>query len=169
MLHSAWVDRIFARLTLRYGAAFLRQWPDAEPDAVKTDWAEVLDGMPGSAIGYALHYLPSLPLTATQFRDICRRAPVEVAPQLEAPKANPAAVRRVLEVIAAAQVAQREADIGQSPAAKALRNVLAICERRGFMTEPQRDFARTCVRMLRADDPIRTALQRYGVTEETTA
>ena len=30
-LPAAWVDQLFARLATRYGAAFMRQWPDADP------------------------------------------------------------------------------------------------------------------------------------------
>ena len=53
-LQSSWVDALFARLALRYGAAFLRQWPDVDVVVLKPDWAEVLDGVSGHAIAYAL-------------------------------------------------------------------------------------------------------------------
>ena len=46
-LPSSWVDHLFARLTVRYGAAFLRQWPDTDLAVVKADWADVLDGVRG--------------------------------------------------------------------------------------------------------------------------
>ena len=75
-LSALWVDRLFDRLVLRYGTAFLRQYGDIEPAAVKADWADVLDGTSAEAIGYALRYLPAeRPPNAMQFRDQCRRAP----------------------------------------------------------------------------------------------
>ena len=46
-LPSSCVDHLFARLTVRYGAAFLRQWPDTDLAVVKADWADVLDGVRG--------------------------------------------------------------------------------------------------------------------------
>jgi hypothetical protein len=63
-LQASWVDNLFARLTVRYGAAFLRQWPDADLAVVKADWADVLDGCRGESIGYALRYLPNTPPNA---------------------------------------------------------------------------------------------------------
>jgi len=75
-----------AKLTVRYGEAFMRQYADAEPAIVKADWAEVLDGFRGEDIGYALRYLPSeRPPNAMQFRGICRRAPAATQAQLPAP------------------------------------------------------------------------------------
>jgi hypothetical protein len=74
-LPASWVDALFAKLTVRYGLAFMRQWPDADPDLIKADWAEVLDGVSGDAIAYALAYLPVTPVTALQFREICRKRP----------------------------------------------------------------------------------------------
>lgn len=82
-LQSSWVDALFARLALRYGAAFLRQWPDVDIAVLKTDWADVLDGVSGHAIAYALEYLPSAhPPNAMQFRDLCRQAPAPTLPRL---------------------------------------------------------------------------------------
>mgnify|MGYP002144839642 CR=1 FL=1 len=95
-LPSAWLDHLFGRLSVRYGAAFTRQWPDVEIAAVKADWGDVLDGTSGDAISYALRYLPATPCNAMQFRDLCRRAPVATQPALTdgSAKADPARVRR---------------------------------------------------------------------------
>ena len=74
---------------LRYGEAFMRQYGDASPDLVKSDWADVLDGFDRcpEAIAYALRYLPAeKPPNALQFRELCRRAPVSEAPALAAPR-----------------------------------------------------------------------------------
>lgn len=81
-LPSSWVDALFAKLTVRWGAAFMRQWPDADPAHVKSDWAEALDGVSGDSIAYALRYLPTAPCNALAFRDVCRRAPAVALPAL---------------------------------------------------------------------------------------
>jgi hypothetical protein len=97
-LPISWVDALFGRLSLRYGNAFLRQWPDGAVDAVKADWADVLDGITGEAIGYALRYLPESPPNAIKFRDQCRRMPAPELPALPAPdiKADPQRVQAAL-------------------------------------------------------------------------
>lgn len=77
-LQSAWIDALFAKLAVRYGAAFMRQWPDADIEAVKADWADVLDGLSGVSIRYGLENLPAdKPPNALQFRAICNRRPDE--------------------------------------------------------------------------------------------
>jgi len=96
MLPSAWVEELFARLTLRYGAAFLRQWPDADIAVVKADWARVLGGLSPIAIRAGLDNLPDKPpLLAGQFRRLCleclpgeeRRLVVALpAPKVEIPQ-----------------------------------------------------------------------------------
>lgn len=98
LLSSVWVDAILAKLTVRYGEAFMRQYADAKPEIVKADWAEVLAGFRGEDIAYALKYLPSeRPPNAMQFRDICRRAPEPNTPRLAGPVAPiPEAVREKL-------------------------------------------------------------------------
>jgi hypothetical protein len=71
-----WVDRIFSKLTVRYGAAFMRTYEGLPLDEVKADWAEELDGFDGESIAYGLRFLPSdRPPNVLQFRDQCRRAP----------------------------------------------------------------------------------------------
>jgi hypothetical protein len=85
-LPAAWVESLLAKLQVRYGEAFARQYADLDPAAVKADWAEVLEGFTYDAIAYGLRYLPSdKPPIASQFRDICRRAPAPERPRLEAP------------------------------------------------------------------------------------
>jgi hypothetical protein len=92
-LTAAWVDSLFARLTVRYGVAFLRQYQDIDPAAVKADWAEVLDGFDRhpEAIKHALANMPAdKPPTVLQFRDAARKAPTPEAPRLPEPPADPA-------------------------------------------------------------------------------
>ncbi len=96
-LPASWIDALFARLTVRYGVAFTRQYEGLDIAAVKADWAEVLGGFDGPSIGYALKYLPAdKPPTAMQFRDQCRRAPVTELPALDRPRADPERVAALL-------------------------------------------------------------------------
>ncbi len=75
-LRADWVDALFARLSVRYGVAFTRQYEGLDLAAVRGDWADVLDGFSGDDIAHALQVLPAdKPPNALQFRDACRRAP----------------------------------------------------------------------------------------------
>jgi hypothetical protein len=105
-LPLAWVDALFARLSVRYGAAFMRQYADLEIGAVKADWSDVLGGFAGQpeAIRYALDNLPAdKPPTAGQFRLLCNSAPVPEVKAIahDAPPADP---ERVAELVQTAKV-----------------------------------------------------------------
>ncbi|WP_157443353.1 hypothetical protein [Curvibacter lanceolatus] len=91
----AWLDRIFDKLTVTYGSAFLDRWRDVDIAKVKTDWLDVLDGMEKhpEAIAFALQNLTEKPPTVIEFRNLCRRAPMPEAPRLEAPKADPERIK----------------------------------------------------------------------------
>lgn len=93
-----WVDRIFDKLTLAYGAAFLNRWRDVDINAVKSDWMHELSGFEHAphAIAFALANLPENPPTVMQFRSLARSAPQKDVPQLEAPKADPQRVKAEL-------------------------------------------------------------------------
>lgn len=145
-LPSHWVDQLFGRLTLRYGAAFLRQWPDVDIDALKADWADVLDNMPPDAIAYALRYLPPAPMNALQFRDMCRRSPPAPAPRLEAPVASPAQAAAALKAAMAAVAPT--ADANMSHAERCIRNIERIASARGYMSGAQRMQVEACRRVL---------------------
>lgn len=156
-LPATWVENLFGRLSLRYGAAFMRQWPDADPVLIKADWADVLDGMPGAAISYALRYLPTLPPNAIQFRDICRRAPAPDVVAIAAPveRADP---ERVTTIVSRAT---RPAGLPQeSPADQCARNILRIVEERGGrMSLPQRQQLEAMARLIAPD--LRARAARY--------
>jgi hypothetical protein len=82
-LPSAWVDRIFSKLTVAYGHRFLGLYSGIDLDAVKADWAEELTSFQQApnAVRFALENLPSdHPPNVFQFRDLCRQAP-QYAPQ----------------------------------------------------------------------------------------
>ena len=66
-LPTVWIDKIFEKLSLRYGREFLGRWEGMPIADVKTDWGDVLSGMVEhpKAIGWALDNLPdSRPPTA---------------------------------------------------------------------------------------------------------
>ena len=69
---NGWIDRLFARLLVRYGTMWTGMWRGIDEDAVKADWAGELRGLTGEALAYGLENLPpDRPPTATQFRAIC--------------------------------------------------------------------------------------------------
>lgn len=91
-LPSPWVEKIFAKLALVYGRAFLDRWVGLEIDVVKDDWAHELAGLQQSpkAIAYALQNLPpDKPPTVLEFRLICRRMPPEAFVGLPMVKLDP--------------------------------------------------------------------------------
>ena len=90
-LPSSWIDALFAKLTLRYGNAFMDQWRNADPALLKADWADVLGGFDAhpDAIKYALANLPEKPLNAIQFRNIARLSPLPKVTMLDAPPVDP--------------------------------------------------------------------------------
>lgn len=102
-LPTAWIDRIFDKLTLVYGQSFLRRWADIDLNAVKSDWGHELAGFANHprAIAYALDHLPpDRPPTVLEFRALARRSPPEDLPKLDAPKADPERVARELAKLA---------------------------------------------------------------------
>jgi hypothetical protein len=157
-LPASWVDQLFARLATRYGAAFLRQWPDADPAVIKADWSEVLSGVTGPQIAWALDCLPSdrVP-NAMHFRDLCRGAPAAPQPRLPEPKADPARVARELAKLREAANLRR----GLSPAASVIANIDRLANAKGGMSSAQRDMVASCTRVLSERD--REELARMGV------
>lgn len=89
-LPDSWVEALFARLAVRYGAAWMRQWEGVDIAAVKADWAEQLSGATSGAIKHALDCLPiDRPPTVGQFLALCRNAPQYAPPALPAPQLSP--------------------------------------------------------------------------------
>lgn len=99
-LPPQYVDRIFARLLVRYGAAWLRMWDQIDMEAVKADWAEVLSGLPDWSLKHALDNLPERHPNAQQFRELCREARSN-APALTFSREKPPApnVERLIEAL----------------------------------------------------------------------
>jgi hypothetical protein len=162
-LQTSWVYHLFAKLTVRYGQAFTRQYADADPTMVKADWAEVLDGTSGEALSYALRYLPNNPPNAMQFRDLCRAAPTQDAPKLPPPvtRPDPARVRAALERM-------RQRLPPSSPAQQCIDNIERIvAELNGIISEAQRHMVAHCLRM--PGTSTRLAIERAGQSVEDEA
>lgn len=144
MLRSELVDRLFARLTVRYGRAFTSQYDGLDEAAVKADWADVLGGFDSKpmALKYAIDNLPERAPTAGQFLAIARRAPEPDVPKLPEPKADPERVARALDT------AQQETRPRiWSPAQQAIDNIEAAVAKRGRLDPGQRHVLARCLRM----------------------
>lgn len=105
-LPDAWVERLFARLTVVYGHAFLGRWAGLDLTAVKASWAEELSGFADhpEALQLGLESLPAGdPPTVLAFRDLCRPALRDerqaAPPALPAPKADPVVVAAALAAV----------------------------------------------------------------------
>jgi hypothetical protein len=97
-----WVERIFTKLVLVYGQAFLVRWRDIDIAMVKTDWTHELSGFDRTPhrIAFALANLPEKPPSVIEFKALCRSAPALPAPALEAPPANPERMAQELAKLA---------------------------------------------------------------------
>lgn len=93
-----WINRLFEKLTVTYGSAFLQRWRDVDINTVKSDWSHELSGYDKSpsAIAFALANLPERPPTVIEFRSLCRQAPAQVVPQIDGPRADPERVKAEL-------------------------------------------------------------------------
>lgn len=69
-----WVERIFERLTMRYGAKFADQWRDIDATALWQAWAEDLAGYTGPEIGRGMDACKARawPPTLPEFMLLCR-------------------------------------------------------------------------------------------------
>lgn len=96
-LPQHWVEKLFRKLSARYGKAFLGQYDGIALQDVMDDWAEELGGFAQrpEAIGHAVAHLPERAPNVTQFRALCLGAP---APALALPPvpADPARVQAEL-------------------------------------------------------------------------
>jgi hypothetical protein len=110
-LPMPWVDRIFLKLSLVYGRAFMAKWDGLDTAMVKGDWAHELASFTTwpEALAYALAHLPpDRPPTVLEFRALARRAPPrQGAVTLPPPSADRAAAARQLKDMLAALAARR--------------------------------------------------------------
>ena len=164
-LPDVWVERLIARLQLRYGAEWTRAYAGIDPNAVKADWAHVLSGLTLDALDLGVKRLPTdRPPNAMQFRALCFvAAPPPVAPALPAPKADPALMRRI-----AAKMRERGETFGHlSPAAHCIVNVHTSpgAKKRGGIDQSQADMVRSCCKRLSDIDRQQLAAMGYSLRE----
>lgn len=98
------ISALFLRLEVRYGIAFTRQWRDDLMTLVMDDWEQVLGHVLRNPrmVAFGLDNLSPdrPPKTATEFRDLCLRAPpVQEAIETTAIPSDPARVRLILQKI----------------------------------------------------------------------
>lgn len=144
-----WVDKLFARLQVRYGNAWSRQWAGIDADAVKADWASVLGQLyerNPKAIVYGLDNLPDTLPSVTAFLKLCANAPSEQK-QLPAPVADKAFASEVAGKIKAAVQANPERS-GCREGEFFVAKMRAITERGGKLNPPQRHVLQCCEAML---------------------
>lgn len=84
------IDAIFAKLAVRYGAVWLRQWDGLDMNLVKSDWGSELSGFDGNLepLRYALRNLPERCPNVGQFRALANSCQLPEFKQLPAPKAD---------------------------------------------------------------------------------
>jgi hypothetical protein len=78
MLPPEWVERIFAKLTVRYGTSFRCRYAGVAENDLRDDWAEQLAGLirHPDAIAYALDHLPAdRAPNVIEFKVLCNQAP----------------------------------------------------------------------------------------------
>ena len=92
-----WVEKLFRKLSARYGKAFLGQYDGIPLQDVMDDWAEELGGFVQrpEAIAHAVAHLPERAPNVTQFRALCVGAPVQ-ALALPPVQADPARVQAAI-------------------------------------------------------------------------
>ncbi len=113
MSFSEVIDAIFAKLAVRYGAVWLRQWDGVDMNLVKSDWGSELSGFASNLepLRYALRNLPERCPNVGQFRAIANCCPAPAVALLEAPAANPVKVAQAMAQlggVAKAMTAQQQ-------------------------------------------------------------
>lgn len=103
-LPQHWVEKLFRKLSARYGRAFLGQYDGVALEDVMADWAEELGGFSArpEALAHAIAHLPERAPNVAQFRALCVGAP-SAEPALPPVPADPARVQAELAKIDRAQ------------------------------------------------------------------
>lgn len=104
------VDRLFDRLALTYGAAWMRQWEGLNVNDLKALWAHELDCYASrlDAIAWALEHLPPRCPNVIEFKALCREAPRHEPLPLPEPSADPARVKDELAKLWQQKVSMRD-------------------------------------------------------------
>ncbi|HEY4083424.1 MAG TPA: hypothetical protein VGM81_22265 [Burkholderiaceae bacterium] len=138
-LPERWIERIFARLLVRYGAAWLRMWEGVDVDALKADWATHLAGYADkpSVLTHALENLPAdKPPTVAQFALLCRSAPQYAIKRLPAPLGDKELGRQIAAGLAHSR------RLAQPPRDATVERLRALLDQGVQLTQYQRDALR---------------------------
>lgn len=72
------VDEIHKSLSVAWGQRFMALYDGVPDEALRADWAQVLDGITPRQLQFALDNLPGgRPMDAREFRALCVRCPAE--------------------------------------------------------------------------------------------
>jgi hypothetical protein len=148
-LPASWVDRIFEKLQLVYGAHFLSRWAGMDIGVVKANWAHELRGFADQpeTIRYALEHLPvDPPPSVLQFRAICNGSPRSDALALPRPDVDPDPARVAQIMARLGEIAKQRSSM--SPAEYCASRIKAIAADRGYMSEGQRHVLACCNRLI---------------------
>jgi len=106
------IDRLFERLQLTYGQAWLKLWDGIPINELKTQWAHELASFNEhlDMVAWALEHLPERPPNVIQFKNLCRQAPKpEPLQALPPPKPDQSRLRLELEKLGALKAASQQA------------------------------------------------------------
>ena len=144
------IERLFDRLTLTYGRAFMAQWegmPAGQLSNLKTLWADELSIFSGrlESVAWALENLPARAPNIVEFKNLCKSAPKKPeALQIEA-KADPARIAAELEKLSEL----KKAKAAQTPydGKQWARNIIARYEAGEKVKALNLRFAREALRI----------------------
>ena len=143
---NLWVERLFARLQVRYGRQWLAMWEGIDPNAVKADWEDTLRDVytrNPRAIVYALENLPERVPTADVFLRICRQANWPQLAALPEPASPPDPVRVKAAVQAMLETKSRL--VSRSLAQQCIDNIERLCN--GKPSRVRIEMVRSCLSM----------------------
>lgn len=75
MLTANVMDQLWSKLHIHYGESWMRKWAGLDPSIVKAEWQSYLGGVTKNQVKWALMNLPEFPPNASQFRELCWKAP----------------------------------------------------------------------------------------------
>lgn len=164
-LPDAWIERLIARLQLRYGAQWTQAYAGIDPAAVKADWSQVLTGLTLDNLDLGVRRLPAdRPPNAMQFRALCfTAAPPAVERALPAPKADAGRIRNAIS--RAHEPSKLRA--AMSSAGYCVYRILSseAARKRGRLGLVQADMVRSCCERLTEADRDELARAGYALAE----
>ena len=69
------MEQIWSKMRLHYGESWTRKWAELDRNLLISEWQGFLGSVTPGQVKYALNNLPEFAPNATQFRDLCWKAP----------------------------------------------------------------------------------------------